>query len=82
MSPILKPDYRALGRHVADLRHERRWSLERLAHEAELDRKTIVNIEGGHHIPRLGSVHSLAHAFDVPIGQLVAPLCARHDGAR
>lgn len=78
MRDIPQPDFAALGHRVAQLRQERGWSLDRLAAESGLDRKTVINLENFHHVPRLPSLHAVAHALGVPLGELVAALCAGH----
>lgn len=54
------------------------WSLDKLADSSGLSRKTIINIEQGHKIPTITSVHALAHAFGIPFGELTNALCAGH----
>lgn len=45
-----------------------------------MSRKSVVNVENAHNIPRLETVHSLAHGLGVPLSELIEPLCARHGG--
>lgn len=82
MREIPDPDYGALGHRVAQLRQELDWSLDELADESGLDRKTVINLENSHHIPRLATVHALAHALGVPLGELVGALCSGHGDGR
>lgn len=73
------PDYRALGIMVARLRRERGWSVERLSQEAQVAHRSVTNVEGGHHAPRLETLWRLAYAMDVNIGDLVSALADRRD---
>lgn len=78
ISRIPVPDLHAFGVEVARLRRERGLTIDRLAGLAYLDRKTIIAIEAGRKAARLTTAHSIAHALGVPLGELVEPLCARH----
>lgn len=79
MTAIPSPDFKGLGHEVARRRHSLGWSLDRLAEASGLDRRTIINIEGGHHPPKLSTVHAIAHALGVPLGVLVQVVCAGED---
>lgn len=68
------PDYRTLGVVVARWRRERGWSVERLSQEAQVAHRSVTNVEGGHHVPRLETIWRLAHAFGVPVGDLANTL--------
>lgn len=59
---------------VAQLRRERGWSVEKLAYAAQVAHRSVTNVEGGHHIPRLETIWRLAHAFEVPVGELANTL--------
>ena len=72
------PDLRAFGHEVARLRRAKGWSIDALAEAAGISRKTVMNVESARKGLRLTTAHDLAHALDVPLGELVAPLCARH----
>lgn len=76
------PDYRALGHQIARLRAQRKWSIDRLAEEANVSRKSVINTEGAHNVPTLAMLHGLAHGLGVPLSDLVVTLCARHSGQR
>lgn len=65
------PDYKALGLAVSKLRRDRGWSVEHLAHEAQVAHRSVTNVEGGHHVPRLETIWRLAHAFEMRAGDLV-----------
>jgi len=79
VTTIPDPDYRALGIEVAKLRNLRGWSIDRLAEESGVDRKSIMNVEVGRHAARVPTLHSLAHAFGVPLHVLIRPLCSGHN---
>lgn len=74
-----EPDYRALGVEVARLRRERGWSVERLAHEAQVAHRSVTNVEGGHHRPRIETIWRIAWAFDVRVGVLADTLYGEGD---
>lgn len=76
--PTPVPDLRALGIEIARLRHASSLSIDRLAEASEVHRKTLIQIEAGRVAPRITTLHAIAHALGVPLGDLVAPLCARH----
>ena len=75
---IPDPDYRALGVEVARLRAAKGWSLDRLAAESGVSRKSVINVEAGRHIVRVPTIHSLAHSLGVPLSDLISALCADH----
>ena len=78
--PILPPDPNVAALRVAltRLRTERGWTLEELAHYSGLGRSTLLNLEHGRTVGNVRTWHALAHAFDVPIERLLAPLCDGH----
>lgn len=78
MPAIPRPDFHALGIEIARQRLARGWSLDKLGDASQLSRKTIINIEQGHKIPTVVSLHALAHALGVPLESLISRLCARH----
>ena len=76
-------NFEALRLRLVQLRHERLWSYDELAARSGVGRATLVSIESGK--PRrnlekpatrgsLETWYRLAHAFDVPLGELVALL--------
>lgn len=71
---VPNPDYRALGVEIARLRHARGWSIERLAEAAGLGRRSIINLEGAHHEPRIATLWAIAHGLDVQLTDLVKTL--------
>lgn len=71
-------DLLAFGHGVARLRHERGWSIDRLAEAAGVSRRTIMNIESASKGLRLGTAHDLARALDVPLTDIVGVLCDQH----
>lgn len=81
--PVPPANFDALRLHLAKLRHERGWSYDELAARSGAGRATLVSIESG--LPRrnpeksatrgnLETWYRIARAFDVPIGELLAPL--------
>ncbi|WP_181274671.1 helix-turn-helix transcriptional regulator [Brevibacterium oceani] len=52
--------------------------IDKLAEAAEVHRKSIIQIEAGRVAARISTLHSIAHALDVPLTELVAPVCVRH----
>lgn len=50
------PDYKALVVAIAKLRRDRGWSVEHLAHEAQVAQRSGTNVEGGHHVPWLETI--------------------------
>ena len=76
-------NFEALRVRLAQLRHERVWSYDELAARSGVGRATLVSIESGN--PRrnpeksatrgnLETWYRIARAFDVPLGELLAPL--------
>ncbi|MBF9335797.1 helix-turn-helix transcriptional regulator [Microbacterium lacticum] len=74
MPNVPDPDYRALGVEIARLRHARGWSIERLAEAAGVGRRSIINLEGAHHEPRVATLWAIAHGLEVPLSDLVKTL--------
>lgn len=68
------PDYKSLGVMVARLRRERGWSIDRLAEAAHVARRSVINVEGGHHPARIETLWGIAHGLDVPVGDLADAL--------
>lgn len=81
VSRIPVPDMKAFGIEVARLRRERGLTIDALAGLAQVDRKTVIAVEAGRKVARLNTAHSLAHALEVPLSELVRPICARHPRA-
>ena len=61
-----------LGRNVADIRRQRRWSQEDLAFESGLHRTYVSGIERGARNPTVMVLEKLARALGVPPGDLLA----------
>lgn len=76
-----EPNLAALGVEVARVRRARGWSLNELHRRSGISRKSLVNIEGARHVPRLETLHALAHILEVPLGDLAAALCEGHEGS-
>ncbi|MER6651301.1 helix-turn-helix transcriptional regulator [Streptomyces sp. NPDC000971] len=77
--PPPDPDPKALRHSLARLRADRGWSYDQLAAHSGLSRRTLIEIEQGRTIGTLGTWHALAHAFSLPLGELLDPLCTGHD---
>lgn len=80
--PPPEPDPTALRQSLARLRAERGWSYDQLAAHSGLSRRTLIEIEQGRTAGSLGTWHALAHAFSVPLGELLDPLCNGHEPPR
>lgn len=63
-----------LGIKVANIRHEKGWSIDRLAEESGVGRRTIINLEGAIKTPRIDTLFAVAAALDVPLTDLVSTL--------
>ncbi len=59
-----------LGDRIRQLRTENKWSQERLAAEAELDRSYVAGSELGARNPSLKALERLATAFGIPFREL------------
>lgn len=77
---ILPPDpaLGALRLTLARLRSERGWTFDELASRSGLARRTLIDLEHGRTTGSRTTWHVLAHAFDVPIEQLLNTLCDGH----
>lgn len=82
-SPVPPADFEALRLHLARLRHEQGWSYNELSARSGVARSALVYLENGQpnrNPPRpatRGSIetwYKIARAFDVPLGDLLAPL--------
>jgi DNA-binding XRE family transcriptional regulator len=71
-SPGRHIDRKQLAERVEKLRIARGLSAERLAHEAHLDKKTVIGIHHGRRDVRMGTLESLAHALGVSIAELIS----------
>lgn len=69
--PYRAPKLHALGIEVARLRHEKGWSIDRLAEESSVGRRTIINLEGAIKTPRIDTLYAVAVALDVRLAELV-----------
>ena len=70
-TPCRAPKLHALGIKVANLRHEKGWSIDRLAEESGVGRRTIINLEGAIKTPRIDTLFVVAQALDVRLADLV-----------
>ncbi|MFJ8510198.1 helix-turn-helix transcriptional regulator [Streptomyces avermitilis] len=72
------PDLTALRVELARLRVERGWTFDELARRSGLARRTLIDLEHGRTTGSVTTWHAIAHAFDVPIEQLLGALCSDH----
>lgn len=72
------PDLTALRVTLARLRNDRGWTFDELAARSGLARRTVIDLEHGRGAGNITTWHALAHAFDVPIGELLSALCDNH----
>ena len=63
-------DSEASGARVSELRKERGWTQDQLAHASGVTQKTISRIENGHNQPRPETIAALARALDVEPGEI------------
>ncbi|MEV1092391.1 helix-turn-helix transcriptional regulator [Streptomyces microflavus] len=77
--PPPEPDPTALRQSLARLRAQHGWSYDQLAARSDLSRRTLIEIEQGRTIGTLATWHALAHAFGIPLGELLGPLCTGHE---
>lgn len=63
-----------MGIKTASLRHEKGWSIGRLAEESGVGRRTIINLEGAIKTPRIDTLYAIAAALDLPLADLVDEL--------
>ena len=73
-SQVPPPDLRALGWAVKHAREKRGWTIERLAEESGLGRRTVLTVEAGTKSPNIRTLHALAWALEVSLSGLVASL--------
>lgn len=69
----------AIGRRVRAQRQARDWTLDRLAAEAGVSRRMIVNVEQGAVNPSIGTLLRLGDALDVRLPALVQARAAASD---
>jgi transcriptional regulator with XRE-family HTH domain len=63
--------HQRLAKNMRLLRRERGWSQEALAHEADLHRTYVSDIERGARNPSLTAIDKIARALGVSCGQLL-----------
>ncbi|MFJ4074787.1 helix-turn-helix transcriptional regulator [Curtobacterium sp. NPDC089991] len=72
--PTREPNFPALRLHLSRLRANRGWSYDLLAEKTGVTRRTLISIETGATRGALDSWFRIAEAFDLPLGELLAPL--------
>lgn len=60
-----------LGRRIVSLREERGWSQRQLAVQASLDQSYVSRIVRGITEPGMGTLATLAHAFDMSLSEFL-----------
>jgi len=70
-SSTLQQTQRLLAAHIKTFRLEAGLSQEALAHEAEIDRTYVSQLERALVNPSLAVLVRLAHVFDVPVTELL-----------
>lgn len=76
-SPDFETVKRYVAANVARMRARRGWSQQRTADAAGLDLKHLQKLEYGALNPSLRTLVSVATAFGVPLGKVVAPTTVR-----
>lgn len=74
---VREPAFDALRHSLSRLRAERGWSYDTLADASGVSRRTLISIETGKTRGSLESWFHIAGAFEVELGELLRPLCAR-----
>lgn len=67
---ITKRDYR-LGRKIQRLRKQKGLTQEKLAEEAKVDPKTIIQMETGKRNPTLKTLQKIANALKISVDQIL-----------
>lgn len=73
-------DLAALGHAVAKARHAAGLTLDGLAERSGISRRMLIEIEQGRINSSIGILHAIAHAVDVPLGDLAGTACADSAG--
>lgn len=68
------PDFEELRFALARMRRTRRWTLDQLAERSGVGRRSLVQLEAGESHGSVETWFRLAEAFDVEIGEVLAPL--------
>lgn len=69
-----EPDWPELRFSLLRRRKEHRWTLDQLAERSTVARRSLVQLEAGESKGSVETWFKLAEAFDVEIGELLAPL--------
>jgi putative transcriptional regulator len=75
-----QPNHDALRLQLSRLRAERGLTYDALAERTGLSRTVLINLEQGATNGSLDTWHRVAHALDVPFGDLMSRLCDGHAG--
>ena len=74
MTPEPHPARHLLAQRIRLLRATRGWSQETLAELSGLHRSYISGIERTRHNVSLDNIEKIAHAFEVPLANLLSPV--------
>jgi putative transcriptional regulator len=74
----IAPNHDALRLEMSRLRAERGLTYDALADRTGLSRTVLINLEHGATRGSLDTWHRVAHALDVPFGDLMKHLCTGH----
>ena len=74
-----EPNYEALRFELARLRAARGLTYDALSGLTGLSRTVLINLEHGSTHGSLDTWHRVAHALEVPFGELLSQLCRGHD---
>lgn len=69
--PDRRPELVALGNVVKRHREAKGWTLDTLASESGLSRRTVINIESGTHSAGVDALFDLAAALDARLSELI-----------
>ncbi|MFJ9083862.1 helix-turn-helix domain-containing protein [Streptomyces sp. NPDC102384] len=72
------PNLNALRLEFARLRAGHGWTYGELAGRTGLSHRTVIDLEHGRTTGTITTWHTIAHAFGVPLDQLLGALCSGH----
>jgi putative transcriptional regulator len=75
----IEPNHEALRLELGRRRAELGLTYDALANLTGLSRTVLINLEHGTTNGSLNTWHRVAHALDVPLGELISHLCTGHD---
>ncbi|MET8351456.1 helix-turn-helix transcriptional regulator [Micromonospora sp. NPDC005206] len=75
IEPPPPADLAALGHAIAKARQAANLTLDGLAERSGLSRRMLVEVEQGRKNCSIGVLHAIAHAVNVPLGDLAQAAC-------